>query len=194
MQGWRPSASCMLTLKQLGFSPRQINEALTTYRQNCDDPDDQGFSKALISAPSISDDQHTQLHACAKIPLSWQPSAVIENNLRRQGFEREAITHYRSVFIVRARETDIVLRDPDGAFLEFCRCRPRALAEPMPPDWIPEVSTIEAAMDLTGFDWDHVTDRLSRFLDLHQHSMASDWNAKFLSWVTLIDTRSSFQK
>ena len=194
MQGWLPSASCLLTLKQLGFSPHQIDQALTTYRQNCDDPDDRGFSKSLTSAPTTSEEQYTQLHASAKIPLNWKPSTATENKLYRLGYEHETISHYCSVFIVRARESDIVLQDPGAAFLEFCRGRPRVLAVPMPPDWIPEVSAIEAVMDHTGFDWDHVTDRLSRFLDIHQYSTASDWNAKFLSWMTSQDTSSPTPK
>ncbi len=191
MQCWQPSAGCLLTLKQLGFSPRQIDQALTSYQRSCDQPSDLGFQKVLMAAADTSHEQHAQLRAVARIPLNWTPSKAIENELARLGFDSEVITHYRTMYVIRARESDEIVQNPDAAFLAYCLKRPRALAGPMPEDWIPEAATIKTAMVRTGLDWNHITDRLTQFLSLHQYSVASDWNAKFLSWVTSPDPKSS---
>lgn len=183
MVKWRPSANCLLTLKQLGFSPQQIDRALTTYHPVGSAPNDEGFKRALTSAPEISNEQHQGLKAAAQIPLAWKPSTATERTLIQRGFSQDIIAHYREIFVIQTRESGTVLRSPDAAFKGYCRDRSKALPKPIPTDWLPAVSTIEEVAVHTGRDWNHITDQLSRFIDLHQHSMAADWDGRFLSWM-----------
>ncbi|MEM1154743.1 MAG: hypothetical protein AAGI44_11425 [Pseudomonadota bacterium] len=184
MQRWRPSARCMLSLKQLGFTPLQIDQTLSLYLESTDQPSDAGFRSALKANTRLCDDVQAKLRNRAKMSLHWQPTSYVTEALSCQGFDSDAITYYRSTFVVRARESGEVICDPDAAFIAYCRTKPRRLAEPLPPDWVPEAATITTAMVRTNWDWYAITDQLAQFLHTHQYALSSDWNATFLSWIT----------
>ena len=180
-----PSSNARLPLKQLGLSVAQIQDAIHTFRRQVGDsgePSDQAFmrfARQTTDAPALE----RRLAEVLGIELDWQPSSQDLQRLEGAGYHPAAIEHYRTVFVISAREQGRALRDPGRAFVAFCHCRATTLPAPLPAEWLPRVETLQRLVQTQGLDADRIPALLERFVLAYQDRMSSDWDGTFTGWV-----------
>lgn len=180
-----PTVNARLTLKQLGLSEAQIKDAISSYRRqvgdNCE-KSDQAFMRFARQTPA-GPVLEQRLGDVLGIALDWRPSDKVLERLEAAGYHPTAIEHYRTLFVVSAREQGRALRDPGRAFLAFCSRRATSLPAPMPADWLPHTDTLQQLVREQRLDGSGIPELIERFIHAHQGRLSPNWDGTFAAWV-----------
>tara|TARA_A100001391_G_C5043366_1_gene271488 strand:+ start:686 stop:1258 length:573 start_codon:yes stop_codon:yes gene_type:complete len=179
---WQPSRNARLTLRQLGLSAHHIEAIADTYARQSGEKSDLAFmryAREHAHSPELERGTATVL----EIPPNWQPPPAIENRLLAAGYQGDAIAHYRELFVISARERGRVLRDPGKAFFAFCQNRPADLEAPLPSDWLPRATTLNALVQNGQLERSEIPECIHRFVSSHSEKLSANWNHCFEDWV-----------
>ena len=179
---WQPSHNARLTLRQLGLSAHRIAAAADTYARQSGDKSDLAFMRyAREHAHSPALERGTA--KVLEIPLNWQPPRAVEDRLHAAGYHRDAIAHYRELFVISTREQGRVLRDPGKAFFAFCQGRTPALQAPLPSNWLPNATTLNALVQNGQVERSEIPECIHRFVCSHSETLSANWDHCFQEWV-----------
>ena len=182
---WTPTANARLTLKQLGLSATQIQEAISAYCRQAGDNSERSdqafmrFARQTTEAPALE----RRLTEVLGIALDWRPPKMVLERLEAAGYHPAAIEHYRTLFVVSAREQGRALRDPGRAFFVFCSRRATRLHAPMPTDWLPRTDTLQRLVREQRLDSGRIPELIECFLHTHRDRLSPDWDRAFAAWV-----------
>jgi len=127
----------MLSLKQLGYSPKNIEESVARYQEASEIPGDREFLTYIGSNQVGGKPLREDVMSRAQLPIAWSPSSDATDDLLTSGYHPEDIKNVRDDFILLARENASVIANPDAAFLSFFKKRYPQPPEKIPVNWNP---------------------------------------------------------
>lgn len=183
MSIWRLGHSTQLTLKQLGYSDKQISQAVDKYQTEPGPKGDDDFFNKFPKLITTSQDHIDQLKHSVKLSPQWEPSRKTKEALYAKGYTAEAVSYYRDIFIISTIENESLIYSPDEAFTSYCLGKKPSLPKPLPSDWLPSQKTVQDILETVCPDIAYITDKLPKFIDTYAENEHHNWEKQFKEYV-----------